>query len=244
MKEKLSRLALSFALAIALYAAFLPSASANDVAESLHVAVDGTGAYLFSISGEISEGDEYISADNILYRIATVQNGNAIAEKIGEEAMPDVSWLDVGQAQPVFAQESAVPAASAKADDSRKLIAMYVTHSDESYVPSDGTQSVNGQGGIYDVAREFRDALQQQGIDVILDESTHLPHDSGAYRRSRPPSDFCRKGRTRSSTSIATASPTRANTHAASTAKTCRGFGCWSGAATRTARSTGSSPNR
>ena len=75
--------------------------------------------------------------------------------------MPDVSWLDVGQAQPVFAQESAVPAASAKADDSRKLIAMYVTHSDESYVPSDGTQSVNGQGGIYDVAREFRDALQQ-----------------------------------------------------------------------------------
>ena len=83
MKEKLSRLALSFALAIALYAAFLPSASADDVAESLHVAVDGTGAYLFSISGEISEGDEYISADNILYRIATVQNGNAIAEKIG-----------------------------------------------------------------------------------------------------------------------------------------------------------------
>ena len=160
MKEKLSRLALSFTLAIALYAAFLPTASADDVAESLHVAVDGTGAYLFSISGEISEGDEYISADNILYRIATVQNGNAIAEKIGEEAMPDVSWLDVGQAQPVFAQESAVPAASAKADDSRKLIAMYVTHSDESYVPSDGTQSVNGQGGIYDVAREFRDALQ------------------------------------------------------------------------------------
>ena len=68
MKEKLSRLALSFALAIALYAAFLPTASANDVAESLHVAVDGTGAYLFSISGEISEGDEYISADNILYQ--------------------------------------------------------------------------------------------------------------------------------------------------------------------------------
>lgn len=185
MKEKLSRFALSLMLALALYAAFLPTASADDLTESLHVAVDGTGAYLFSISGEISEGDEYISADNILYRIATVQNGNAIAEKIGEEAMPDVSWLEVGEAQPVFAPEIAVPAANTKSDDSRKLIAMYVTHSDESYVPSDGTQSVNGQGGIYDVARDFRDALQQQGIDVILDESTHLPHDSGAYRRSR-----------------------------------------------------------
>lgn len=62
---------------------------------------------------------------------------------------------------------------------------MYVTHSDESYVPTDGTESINGQGGIYDVARQFRDELQMQGIDVILDESTHLPHDSGAYRRSR-----------------------------------------------------------
>lgn len=133
-------------LALALYAAFLPTASADDLTESLHVAVDGTGAYLFSISGEISEGDEYISADNILYRIASVQNGNAIAEKIGEEAMPDVSWLEVGEAQPVFAPEIAVPAANTKSDDSRKLIAMYVTHSDESYVPSDGTQSSTGQG--------------------------------------------------------------------------------------------------
>ena len=74
---------------------------------------------------------------------------------------------------------------SEKKQSGQKLIAMYVTHSDESYVPSDGTQSINGQGGIYDVAREFRDALQNNGIDVILDESTHLPHDSGAYRRSR-----------------------------------------------------------
>ena len=90
------------------------------------------------------------------------------------------------------------------------------------------------------MAREFRDALQQQNIDVILDESTHLPHDSGAYRRSRQTAErLCRKGRTRSSTSIATEFPTRANTHAASTAKTCRVFGCWSDAAIRTARSTG-----
>ena len=100
--------------------------------------------------------------------------------------MPDVSWLDTGEAQAVFADMS-VPAASSSGNgaDSQKLIAMYVTHSDESYVPTDGTQSINGQGGIYDVAREFRDALQAKGVDVILDESTHLPHDASAYRRSR-----------------------------------------------------------
>ena len=34
-------------------------------------------------------------------------------------------------------------------------------------------------------ARSFRDELQKKGIDVILDESTHLPHDASAYRRSR-----------------------------------------------------------
>ena len=59
--------------------------------------------------------------------------------------MPDVSWAGCGQAQPVFAQESAVPAASAKADDSRKLIAMYVTHSDESYVPPTERRASTGR---------------------------------------------------------------------------------------------------
>lgn len=187
MKEKYTRFLLSFFLALALYCACAVNASADDQvdAEALHVAVDGSGAYLFSIHGVLSEGDEYIAGDNVLYRITTVNSGNAIAEKIGEEPMPDVSWLDVGEAQAVFASDETTQAVSAKANADKRLIALYVTHSDESYIPSDGSQSINGQGGIYDVAREFRDALQKQGVDVILDESTHLPHDSGAYRRSR-----------------------------------------------------------
>ena len=187
MKDKFTRFLLSFFLALALYCACAVNASADDQvdSEALHVAIDGSGAYLFSIHGVLSEGDEYIAGDNVLYRIATVNSGNAIAEKIGEEPMPDVSWLDVGEAQAVFASDEITQAVSAKANADKRLIALYVTHSDESYIPSDGSQSINGQGGIYDVAREFRDALQKQGVDVILDESTHLPHDSGAYRRSR-----------------------------------------------------------
>ena len=162
-----------------------PAALADDGEGCVAVTVDG--AALFTLAGEVSEGDEYISADNTLYRIESVSGGAATAVRIGQEDMPDVSWLDVGDAQAVFA--GSVPAASSGTDSAsgggQKLIAMYVTHSDESYIPSDGTQSIEGQGGIYDVARQFRDALQAQGIDVILDESTHLPHDSGAYRRSR-----------------------------------------------------------
>ena len=162
-----------------------PAALADDGEGCVTVTVDG--AALFTLAGEVSEGDEYISADNTLYRIESVSGGAATAVRIGQEDMPDVSWLDAGDAQAVFA--ASVPAASSGTDSAsgggQKLIAMYVTHSDESYIPSDGTQSIEGQGGIYDVARQFRDALQAQGIDVILDESTHLPHDSGAYRRRR-----------------------------------------------------------
>ena len=161
MKEKYTRFLLSFFLALALYCACAVNASADDQvdAEALHVAVDGSGAYLFSIHGVLSEGDEYIAGDNVLYRIATVNSGNAIAEKIGEEPMPDVSWLDVGEAQAVFASDETTQAVSAKANADKRLIALYVTHSDESYIPSDGSQRINGQGGIYHVAREFRDAL-------------------------------------------------------------------------------------
>ena len=189
MKEKSLRLLLSLTLAVALHIAcaspgFAEESEGDDSAEQLRVVLDAAGARLFTFCGMLHEGDEYIAQDNVLYRIATVSGSSAVAERIGEEAMPDVSWLDTGEAQAVFADMS-VPAASSGTDDSRKLIAMYVTHSDESYVPTDGTQSINGQGGIYDVAREFRDALQAKGVDVILDESTHLPHDASAYRRSR-----------------------------------------------------------
>ena len=72
MKDKFTRFLLSFFLALALYCACAVNASADDQvdAEALHVAVDGSGAYLFSIHGVLSEGDEYIADDNVLYRIA------------------------------------------------------------------------------------------------------------------------------------------------------------------------------
>lgn len=187
MKKFLLTLTAFICLALFFTICFIPGALAEDWADdsTVFTVADGAGNRIFSISGAVHEGDEYISTDNTLYRITSVSGESAVAERIGAETMPDVSWLDTGAAQAVFADLASVPAAAKSTDDSKKLIAMYVTHSDESYVPSDGTESMEGQGGIYDVAREFRDALQNLGIDVILDESTHLPHDSGAYRRSR-----------------------------------------------------------
>ena len=191
MKRRVGQLTLAFTLSLALYIACALQAYADDFSDGsgLCVAVDETGSRLFTLAGTISEGDEYISADNTLYRIQSVSGSTAVAQRIGEEAMPDVSWLDAVTAQAVFAQAVSASTGAGETQkvegDNRKLITMYVTHSDESYIPTDGTESIEGQGGIYDVARAFRDDLQALGIDVILDESTHLPHDSGAYRRSR-----------------------------------------------------------
>ena len=182
MKKFLLTLTAFICLSLFFTLCFIPGALAENWADDSTVFTvdDRTGKRIFTICGAICEGDEYISTDNTLYRITSISGETAVAERIGAETMPDT-----GAAQAVFANLSSVPAAAKNTDESKKLIAMYVTHSDESYVPSDGTESIEGQGGIYDVAREFRDALQNLGIDVILDESTHLPHDSGAYRRSR-----------------------------------------------------------
>ena len=185
MKEKrLLPILFSFALLMLCFFPAFSCAESFEYSDTVFTVMDTEGKRIFTRCGAIHEGDEYISADNTLYRIIRVDHETAVAQKEGIEPMPDVSWLDTGSAQPVFAKQNGA-SSGAQQDGGKKLIAMYVTHSDESYVPTDGTESIEGQGGIYDVAREFRDALQNLGIDVILDESTHLPHDSGAYRRSR-----------------------------------------------------------
>ncbi len=66
-----------------------------------------------------------------------------------------------------------------------KKIAMYMTHNDESYIIGDGTESVYGKGGIHDIARVLKTALNRYNISVTLDETLHIPHNSSAYTRSK-----------------------------------------------------------
>lgn len=117
------------------------------------------------------EGDEYISAQNKSYRIIRVTNGKAEAEYLGTVELPSLSWMNEEMVLPVSAIS--------------KQIAIYCTHSDESYEPSDGTYSTTGRGSIYQVAETLRDALAAKGIEAIVSDNLHHPHDAGAYRRSR-----------------------------------------------------------
>ncbi len=133
---------------------------------------DTRGNYLTSRAGQVYPQDEYIAGDNKLYRIVETDpaSGRATAEYLGYEPASTAAF-------------GLVSAAGAQGQDKR--ICMYSTHSDESYEPTDGTSSKTQNAGIYDVGNALKKNLEERGIQVTYSQDTFLPHDAGAYRRSR-----------------------------------------------------------
>ena len=145
-------------------------ASAEDTVWTL---VTEAGERITAICYEPEAGDQYISGDNRLYEVVRVEGDRAILEDRGEAELPDVSWLD------------APDAAQAVSAGRGRRIALYCTHSDESYEPSDGTYSNDQRGSIYEVAHALADAMTDDGVQTEVSDALHHPHDAGAYRRSR-----------------------------------------------------------
>ena len=160
-------------LLLALLALFT-SARAETDGDCIYTLLNADGEVLTRRAGRMYEGDEYISGDNRHYRIAFVDDARctATAEDLGP-SVPDQ------EAFAVFLSANA-----AKKDDG-KLICMYSTHSDESYVPSDGASSLWEGAGIYDVGDALKENLEKKGITVEYSEKSFLPHDADAYNRSR-----------------------------------------------------------
>ena len=163
--------------AFALFCLFILLLPARVFAESeeegsVYRLLDGSGETVTWYAGTPEAGDEYVSGDNRHYRVIQIDEAAKLArmESLGSFALPDVSWLDE-ETQPVSA--------------AKKAVAIYCTHSDESYEPGDGTSSKENRGGIYDVAESLKAALEKKGITVRYSEENHYPHDAGAYRRSR-----------------------------------------------------------
>ena len=135
------------------------------------------GEILTHRAGRIYEGDEYISSGNQLYRVIAVDDALCIAtaRHMGEEPAAGAS---------ASAGDAALAAESADGDG-EKRVAMYSTHSDESYEPSDGAASLEEGAGIFDVGEALQENLEALGISVEYSKDTFLPHDAGAYSRSR-----------------------------------------------------------
>ena len=155
-------------------ACLCPAALAENDGNCVYTLADADGRPITTRAGRIYAGDEYISSDNILYRVSFVDDEKCIAtaEEIGPSAADTAAFAR-------FMDASAAQAAD------KKLICMYSTHSDESYVPDDGASSLWEDAGIYDVGNALKENLEKKGITVEYSEESFLPHDAGAYKRSR-----------------------------------------------------------
>jgi len=170
------------------FPAWSPGALLNSSAESDHIdgqvftIKDNSNNILSKMSRSVNVGDELIQADGRRYRVKTVNKFDARAEFTGMDrellAMIDeydsLALPTAGQAGQTGAQ-----------DWKNRPIAIYHTHSAESYVPTDGTESKPYHGGIFEVGDVFAEALRKKGAKVLHDKTPHEPRDSNAYYRSR-----------------------------------------------------------
>ena len=152
---------------------FPVSALGSEEGDAVYQLLDDGGEAVTWYAGTPEPGDEYISGDNRYYRVRKVDPAAhlAVMEPLGIYALPEITWLSQEEAQ----EASAV----------KKAVALYCTHSDESYEPTDGASSKENRGGIYDVAESLKGQLEKRGVTVYYSDENHYPHDAGAYRRSR-----------------------------------------------------------
>lgn len=152
-------------------------------AEKYFRLVDSEGRHITTTGRRIRPGDRYLDEKNRLYEVYRVRDYTAEARYIRTEEL-NSPGLEKRIISPVMLKKLK-PVANDEEEWPRKLVAIYHTHNAESYVPSDGKESIFGRGGIHDVGEAFKEALESKGVNVLYSENMHLPHDRGAYRRSR-----------------------------------------------------------
>lgn len=137
--------------------------------------VDENGNILDKMSRVVYVGDELIAEDNNHYRVEKIEGDTAIAKKISENVLAEYEEL-----VRAALKEQTIPVQT-----KNKSVAIYHTHSAESYVPTDGTDSIPGNGGILKVGDKLTQTLKEKGVNAIHSKTPHEPRDANAYRRSR-----------------------------------------------------------
>jgi stage II sporulation protein P len=134
---------------------------------------------IFTTGWHVHKGDRYLSGDNKMYEVVKVEkNYKAYAKLVGDVTLP------------VFDEtmETSVQ------QQNKGKVGIYQTHSSESYVPTDGKESILGGGGILKVGASLKESLEKRGIEVDYRDTIHDPHDAGAYKRSRTTATNILKG--------------------------------------------------
>lgn len=146
------------------------SAEALEIEEKSYTIYTEEGNFLFE-RANVEVGDEYLSKDFKKYQVITI-NENTLTGTAKFLYFVNLPQVDMDMKLEDIAKTT-------------KKIGLYCTHNDESYVPTDGTESVYGAGGIHDVAKSIKSNLEKLSITTTFDETLHIPHDSMAYSRSR-----------------------------------------------------------
>ena len=165
----------------ALSLAMLCAAGGASAQHVYYQMVDEAGNVVYDTGWKIRVGDEFLTHDNKRYEITHIEGSKARVRLIGQEQLVEISPLERQRRL----GNGIIGMGLARAEE-RKKVAIYHTHNDEAYVPSDGTESADdGRGGILRVGDAFGAALEKNGLAVVHSENSHIPHDNMAYERSR-----------------------------------------------------------
>ena len=138
--------------------------------------VDEEDNVLMKTGRILNTGNKFLNQDNELYKVVHVEDDVARAEFV-EEVDLESREAKV-RADENFEAKKAV-------QDNERTIGLYHSHGAESYEPSDGEESIDEGGGIIQVGMTLKDSLKEKNVNAIWSDETHVPHDAGAYSRSR-----------------------------------------------------------
>ena len=166
-------------VALLLLGTIMTPTYAQSPAENGYVSfVDENGSTVYITGWETQVGDQCITENNKRFEVVSLEGGIAYVKFIGE--------VDLSQyGQPAHTMALSILRPHIAWAQGKGKVAIYHTHSDESYIPTDGKDSILGAGGIYKVGDAFAAALQADGMEVIHSDAKHDPHDNMAYERSR-----------------------------------------------------------
>jgi stage II sporulation protein P len=153
------------------------SASADDRTDGGYFTfVDEDGNQVYATAWEVNVGDQCITENNRRFEVIRIEGDTAYVKYLGQIDLAAASSSPLKLSWPLMPR-------IAQAQGGK--VAIYHTHSDESYVPSDGSSSILGNGGVYKVGDSFAKALEDKGMQAIHSMNKHDPHDNMAYERSR-----------------------------------------------------------
>lgn len=142
---------------------------------------DQQGNVLMRTARHIHAGDTWVGRDNRKWEVYQVEGDDAYARMAASSDELGLLHRFQTFVTSIFPRTRQVQ----EEGNVENRIGVYNTHGAEAYVPSDGTESDAEGGGIIDVADSLARALEEQGVEVVQSKETHVPHDSGAYKRSR-----------------------------------------------------------